>query len=85
MRSLKTRKMRHRCSTPFCGGTNVTAITRAGSFAAAPPLYLCDTCMKELAEAYKAQKRKNKGTPKPEENSAEAIEEADTIEENEEA
>lgn len=60
MRTLKTRKMRHRCSTPFCGGTNVTAITRAGSFAAAPPLYLCDSCMKELAEAFKAQNRKKK-------------------------
>lgn len=63
MRLLKTRKMRHRCSTPFCGGTNVTAITRAGSFAAAPPLYLCDSCMKELAEAHKAQSKKKKAAP----------------------
>lgn len=72
MRTLKTRKMRHRCSTPFCSGTNVTAITRAGSFAAAPPMYLCDSCMKELAEAYKAKNRKKKAAPEAEDENEQA-------------
>lgn len=58
MRTLKTKQMKHKCSVPFCGGLNVTAVTRAGSFASAPPIYLCEACMKELIDMTKCTKKK---------------------------